>query len=294
MAKNPNRLTRNRSQEILLRLNCDYLLPDFMEAVAYNSLPRRLRINSKLGPRTAKSGLIDVSDAELQEARREFWLGVWRVSVPPRCSSPSFADLSAYIRTKRPELTEKDVMAAAAQAIDSGLVRPLNLDRWEWNEQRFGLVPKRIDYRHRGPDWYHPSLRFSLTTKGRKHAKEYALNLLGGTAKKKKAKVAKMPSQAAIKCYQAWIVKGCPNQKELADFLSNQLGRPISQGSVSRMMSSVSNFMAAGGVLPPVLDKSRSGRTRPFDPKLADMGPRQDHRTARQRGRRDLADEYDD
>lgn len=92
------------------------------------------------------------------------------------------------------------------------------------------------------------------------------------------------PSDNAIAAWRLRDIKGLKTQNEIADRLTNELGRPISQGQVSRWLKDVENYLAAGNVLP---NPTPSSRARPIDPSAINEGRRRDGRTPRQRHRRD-------
>jgi hypothetical protein len=73
-------------------------------------------------------------------------------------------------------------------------------------------------------------------------------------------------------------------QKEMAKELQTQLGRPVDQARISKMLKRVKEFLYAGNILPevPTLDK---GKLKPIDPNRIDLGRREGdpHRAKRQR-----------
>jgi hypothetical protein len=99
----------------------------------------------------------------------------------------------------------------------------------------------------------------------------------------------KPPPDAAIKAYRLKWILGVPTQTEIAANLSRELGRPVSQGRVSRWLKQAEEFVQAGGVLPG-LPNVPAERPRSIDPERLDLGRRQDGRTERQRGRRNEDD----
>lgn len=92
-------------------------------------------------------------------------------------------------------------------------------------------------------------------------------------------RVLKQPKPEAIAAYRLWSLCGWPQQR-IADQLTENFKRPFDQGSVSRMLRQAKEFLEAGGVLPPV---SEVKSVESVDPKVIDMGARQDHQTPRQR-----------
>jgi hypothetical protein len=99
----------------------------------------------------------------------------------------------------------------------------------------------------------------------------------------------KPPPDAAVKAYRLKFILGAPKQAEIARRLSQELGKPVRQGQVSRWLRQAEAFVRAGGVLPGLPDVP-SLKPIPVDPERLDLGPRQDGRTERQRGRRSADD----
>jgi hypothetical protein len=95
----------------------------------------------------------------------------------------------------------------------------------------------------------------------------------------------KSPPDAAIKAYRLKWILGVPTQAAISERLSEELGRPVSQGQVSRWLQQAEEFASAGGVLPGLPDVPAK-KPMPVDPERLDLGPRQDGRTERQRKRR--------
>jgi hypothetical protein len=95
----------------------------------------------------------------------------------------------------------------------------------------------------------------------------------------------KAPPDAAVKAYRLKWVLGVPKQADIAKRLTEELGRPVGQGQVSRWLRHAEKFISAGGVLPPVANMP-SKQPMPVDPERLDLGRRRDGRTERQRGRR--------
>jgi hypothetical protein len=93
------------------------------------------------------------------------------------------------------------------------------------------------------------------------------------------------PPDEAIKAYRLKWILGAPTQTEIAHRLSQEIGRPISQGQVSRWLKQAEKYVKAGGILPE-MPKLPDKQPRPMDPERIDLGPRQDGRAERQRERR--------
>jgi hypothetical protein len=90
----------------------------------------------------------------------------------------------------------------------------------------------------------------------------------------------KEPSPDALRAYRSLIATG-KTQTELADMLTDKLGRPIDQGTVSRWLKQVKTFFKDGNVLPDLPEPSR--RETPMNPRKLDLGARQDRLAKRQR-----------
>jgi hypothetical protein len=108
----------------------------------------------------------------------------------------------------------------------------------------------------------------------------------GENADQQAAKPAlKPPPDEAVKAYRLKWILGVPKQTEIAKTLSQELGKPVGQGQVSRWLKQAAEFVNAGGVLSD-LPGLPSKKPMPVDPERLDLGPRQDGRTERQRERR--------
>lgn len=89
-------------------------------------------------------------------------------------------------------------------------------------------------------------------------------------------RVPKEPSSEAFAAYRIQVSLGW-TQKQIAEQLTQEFRRPIDQGSVSRMLTQVRKFLKAGGELLPLTS------VESVDPKVIELGARQDHQTQRQR-----------
>ncbi len=94
----------------------------------------------------------------------------------------------------------------------------------------------------------------------------------------------KRPSDDAIAAWRLRDLKG-GNQQGIADELAKQLRQPVSQGQVSRWLTAVKAYLAAGNVLPELPGLTHKPDT--VAPRVIDMGERQDGLTKHQRRRRD-------
>ena len=88
------------------------------------------------------------------------------------------------------------------------------------------------------------------------------------------------PSREAFAAYQLYKIVGM-NQVPIAEQLTKEFRRQISQGQVSRWVTEVGAFLEAGGVMPPMAIAINGIAS--VDPKILDMGARQDGQTPRQR-----------
>jgi hypothetical protein len=96
------------------------------------------------------------------------------------------------------------------------------------------------------------------------------ITLASGTPK------VKPPSDNAFRAWRIRKLLGIENQDEIAETMSEQLGRQVNQGSVSRWLPQVEAFLSAGGTIPPPTPRAKSAK--PMDPGEIDMGERQDGR----------------
>jgi hypothetical protein len=97
------------------------------------------------------------------------------------------------------------------------------------------------------------------------------------------------PSDAAMMAYRLKWVLDAPTQAKIANILSKELGKRVSQGQVSRWIAQAEKFVREGGVLPD-LPTRPAGKPMAMDPARLDLGPRRDGRTRRQRERRSEED----
>jgi hypothetical protein len=72
------------------------------------------------------------------------------------------------------------------------------------------------------------------------------------------------PTKIMIAAYRLEYFAGYKTQKKIADELSIKFGKPISQGTVSRWIKIVDEWVAAGEVLPPIL--GLTGEPQSIDP----------------------------
>jgi hypothetical protein len=100
----------------------------------------------------------------------------------------------------------------------------------------------------------------------------------------------KPPSDEAVKAYRLKWILGVPTQDQIAETLTQELRRRISQGQVSRWLKQAEAFVSAGGVLPEMAGLACNKLT-PIDPARIHLGRRVDRHSERQRERRDSNDE---
>ncbi len=95
----------------------------------------------------------------------------------------------------------------------------------------------------------------------------------------------KRPPDDAFAAWRLRDLTGLKTQQAIADEMTTQLGRKVSQGEVSRWLAQVAAYLKAGNILPDL--PGIRGIPQSLDPEVIDMGKRQEHRTPRQRERRD-------
>ena len=98
----------------------------------------------------------------------------------------------------------------------------------------------------------------------------------------KSAKI-KLPSEKAMKAWRLRALQGINDQTELAIAMTKE-GVPATQGQVSKWLKEAEEYLEAGGVFPKL--ESLNQKPDTVDPKVIDMGARQDGLTPRQRQRR--------
>ena len=94
------------------------------------------------------------------------------------------------------------------------------------------------------------------------------------------------PSDKALQAWRLRDLCGINKQTELANELTKN-GSPATQGQVSRWLKEVEAYLKAGNVLPSI--EPLAAAPRAIDPRIIEMGERQDGRTPRQREHRDPA-----
>jgi hypothetical protein len=99
----------------------------------------------------------------------------------------------------------------------------------------------------------------------------------------------KQPSKKAIAVFRYRLVTGKTQTELAADpRLMELLGHAVDQGTISRWLKQVKEWLEAGNVLPD-LSESLDSKPSPMDPKWIELGERQDGRASRQRDRRNSA-----
>jgi hypothetical protein len=93
----------------------------------------------------------------------------------------------------------------------------------------------------------------------------------------------KAPSADALAAYRLSVLQGM-KQTAIAEKLTAEWGRPVSQGVVSRWIRHAEVWIKAGNVLPDLV--SKSAKPVSIDPAVIDLGGRQDSRTKRQRDKK--------
>lgn len=90
----------------------------------------------------------------------------------------------------------------------------------------------------------------------------------------------KTPPPEAFAAYRIHVATGS-SQKVIAELLSKELRRSVSQGQVSRWLQNAIAFIAAGNILPEL--GQRAKKERGVDPASLEIGKRTDRLTPRQR-----------
>ena len=92
----------------------------------------------------------------------------------------------------------------------------------------------------------------------------------------------KQPKYPKPVAWQAYRIReaGIEKQEEIAKALMQHTGKTASQGYVSKLLSSVDDYLVHGGVAP---SEEEFAKMVTMDPAVIDMGARSDNRTPRQR-----------
>lgn len=93
-----------------------------------------------------------------------------------------------------------------------------------------------------------------------------------GTATRR---VVKEPSREAIAAYRLRFIQRL-TQADVAEVLSKEWGRRVTQPQVSRWCRQAREFLEAGGVLPPFEPPTQRREKTPMDPEKIDLGRRAD------------------
>jgi hypothetical protein len=91
----------------------------------------------------------------------------------------------------------------------------------------------------------------------------------------------KEPPPEAFAAYRLSRGTGAP-QQTIAKTLSEEFRRPISQGTVSRWLGDVKDWLEAGNVLPPLPEPVKR-KPMSMDPERIDLGPHWERRARHQR-----------
>ena len=89
------------------------------------------------------------------------------------------------------------------------------------------------------------------------------------------------PSKEMIAAYRLQFFEGYKTQEAIATKLSDEFGKNIHQGQVSRWLRVVTKWIQEGNVLPNIPGLTHEPQS--VDPAMLDMGIRQDGHTPRQR-----------
>ena len=86
----------------------------------------------------------------------------------------------------------------------------------------------------------------------------------------------KEPSEIAIQCYRLHLLGH--RQTDIADMLTKERKRKVHQGSVSKNIDKVWEYVEAGNVLPDLKDDSEKASVHPVDPRKLDYQEKPDGR----------------
>ena len=107
----------------------------------------------------------------------------------------------------------------------------------------------------------------------------------GGLPRQELSEKGERPTDSAFIAWRLRDFQGLNSQAAIAKVMTEQLGRKVHQGEVSRWLLRVDEYRKAGGIFPDL--PSLTEKPRPVDPTIVEMGKRQDGLTPRQRPRRD-------
>lgn len=106
-----------------------------------------------------------------------------------------------------------------------------------------------------------------------------------------KQKRVKEPPKRYLKAYRVFVTMG-QKQTEMANVLSKEWKKPISQQQVSRMLKRVREYLEAGNILPDLDAGPRAKKEGDWDSATLDIGKRQDGRPNTRRKQQD--EDFDD
>lgn len=106
----------------------------------------------------------------------------------------------------------------------------------------------------------------------------------GGKGKGRRPRNLTEPSSDAFTTYRVWAATG-KKQTRLAELMTTELRRPLSQGQISKWLKQVSEWLTAGNVLPPLPPAAKKPIS--MDPTILEMGGPGEGRVKRQRHRSD-------
>jgi hypothetical protein len=139
------------------------------------------------------------------------------------------------------------------------------------------------------PDWVAEQ---SLEAAAASSVSQPAVEVLAHVAPPQRARLRREPSRDAIIVYRYWFASNCvlserKTQKQLAQDseLMKLLGRKVDQGTISRCLKQVRDWIEAGNVLPS-LPEPPSAKPKPMDPGSIELGPNREHRPKHLRNRR--------
>ncbi len=112
------------------------------------------------------------------------------------------------------------------------------------------------------------------------HTEELLNHEIHSRAENRQVRHVKEPSELAMTAYSLWRVAG-RKQADIAEDLSRKLGRPITQGAISRLIKQARGYLEARPSLPE--SSAKPAKVISMDPSRLDLGARADGRSSRPR-----------
>ena len=238
---------------------------------AFTALPEELRIWPDLGGLAAQVLSLDSDTREQARILGEVFPipALQDVLRSVRDAQPAFSDLDVELSDRRTNVRgykDVDRVQRRVKALRKAILDRLKHRRPERNSSNAGNAESR--------DNANTALIADQSKPGGRPAVAQ-----GSDAKRAKPKP---PSEVAIKAYRFHLLSSSGStQTEIAEALSRELGRPVSQGTLSRWLRQVTDWIKAGNILPDLSIPTRKPQS--IDPGVIDMGERRDRHTQRQR-----------